>query len=241
MFSSILVFYPPNAHRTHPPRPLVVKTRNVSGDCQMLSAGQNRPPLRTDVSALLVATHPFLYLTLHICPSRASWGSEFQVPYFSWTLSNKETPVSWFRKPTFLVWGGRVPSLLPPEPRVRNSPTRSAKQQPKQHPENQFSIPSYEKRISQVFREVKTEAGSNAQTYTFCFSAGLGNHHNCHCKETTTSSPIIKASIRQMSAVILGSVFSKFYLELIPRGKKKKKTLMSVYTGRINWLCSLYS
>lgn len=27
-----------------------------------------------------------------------------------------------------------------------------------------------------------------------------------------------------MSAVILGSVFSKFYLELIPRGKKKKNS-----------------
>lgn len=59
-----------------------------------------------------------------------------------------------------------------------------------------------------------------AQTYTFCFSAGLGNHRNCRCKEMTTSRPIIKASIRQMSAVILGSVFSKFYLDLIPRKKK---------------------
>lgn len=60
----------------------------------------------------------------------------------------------------------------------------------------------------------------------FASQLGLAIIATVFLRKLLPQGPIIKASIRQMSAVILGSVFTKFYLDLIPR----KKTLSYLFT-----------
>lgn len=137
MFSSILVFHPPDAANTPAPRNSYLSKLTTSADLASSSQlSKVAPSWERAARTLLGTSHRLLLLnTTHVSqpgirPSTASWGSEFQAHHFSVILSNEETPKSRFRKPFISSpWGWHISSLLAPEPRIRNYSIPSAKQQ----------------------------------------------------------------------------------------------------------------
>lgn len=115
MFSSIFGLYPPDASSTYPPHPLAVKTKTVSRHRQMFPEAQNCPQFRTIALCFAGGQHPY-FASQHyrFVSSNTSFGRELWVHYSSLSLTNQETPVCWFRKPSFQVsLDDMRPSYLP--------------------------------------------------------------------------------------------------------------------------------
>lgn len=187
--------------------------------------------MRTDVPASLVATHCFLYLTLHIFPAGPPWEVNVRCIISVGNLSNKETPVSRFRKPTFKVWGGHVPSLLPPEPESGILPQWVQNSSLSNTLKISLAFPVMKNVFHRFSEKLKRRLVWKLRLTHFASQLGLAIIATVVVRKLLPQGPIIKASIRQMSAVILGSVFTKFYLDLIPRKKTKNLSYLFTRTG----------